>query len=516
MKHEHNKFYSIFLTVVRFSVCFTITFGVFQPIYTQTELNDTTRNLLILHTNDIHDHLRVDYDGVGGLPFISGFVRDVRALRNDVIVLDAGDVAEKGDLVARKTKSELTFEALARIGYNAWAPGNHDYDFGIEALRKFTDLAGMDIVCINLLKEDGSLEFEPSKIYKINGLRVGVIGAIEPRDQPHLNLEETAMAIARESQRLKPETDIILALVHISAHNSSYISEIAPDIDIFISGHSHEEIREAIVVPKTGALIVQAGYYANYVGSLDLTIDIRNRKILSYDYQLGEMNHLKIAPDLEMIEWVRQKELDMVPEAQKIVSWSPRVLNHFEVGYLAAEALRKATESDIAFNHTARTIRSHLPAGILDLNAIYRTGGEYGKQLITIELKGSEIHSYLQGLQMGKWMQTQWSGFHAIVNEEIIKSDLDMDKKYRVVMPKREWERRFLNLLSWLDRNPQNWPGVSVPERPLNPILLEITWTDAMVYLLTDWNQKGIGVVEGLKTIIQETGQVKHLLLSDN
>ncbi len=484
-------------------------------VYAQSGLEIAEKTLLILHTNDIHDHVRPDYDGVGGLPFIAGFVNEVRSQRNDVIVLDAGDVAEKGDLVARITGSDLTFEALSRIGYDAWAPGNHDHDFGIDALYRFAQLAGTDILCINLIKEDGTPEFDPSNIYDINGLRVGVIGAIAPRNEPHLNLEETALAMAREAERLKPDTDVILAVVHISARNSAYISNIAPDIDVFISGHSHEELHDAIIVPQTGALIVQAGSYANFVGWLELILDTGTGRILSYDYKLVEMDHLKIRPDLEMIEWVRQMELELVPEAQKVISWSPREFNYVEVGYMAAEALRLATGADVAFNHTAHIIRSTLPAGILDVNAFYRTGGERGHQLILVEMSGAEIHSYIQGLYISQWFPTQWSGFQGIVENGAIQTDLIPDKEYRVVMPQREWDNRLSRLFRRVADKSDDWPGVNPLERTLEPIPLDMSWTEAMVYLLDIWNRHNIGLEEGVQNIIDETGQQIHLLPLD-
>jgi 5'-nucleotidase / UDP-sugar diphosphatase len=472
--------------------------------------NSDQKTLLILHTNDIHDHVRIDYDGTGGVPFISGFVRDLKSERDDVIVLDAGDVSEKGDLVARITQSDLTFKILSRVGYTAWAPGNHDYDFGLEALRRFSDLAEMDILCINLIYEDGSLVFEPSRVYEINGLRVGVIGAITPQKEFSLNLEKTAHALAIESKRLLPQTDIIIAVVHISTEVSTKLSLIAPEIDVFVTGHSHEVLHEPMIVEETGAIIVQAGSYANYVGRLELTINTANRNIDTYSYELVEMDHLSIAPDLEMIEWIRQKELELVPESQRIVSWSPRVINYAEIGMLAAKALKLAVGADVGFNHTGQVIRSTLPAGILDWNAIYRTGGERGHQLIEIELTGSEIYSYLQGLQSGKWYQTQYSGFHCSVENEILNCDLEMDRMYRVVMPEREWDRRFLNLFRWLDGNPQNWPGVQQPDRILNPKCIDLSWTEAMIYLLDEWNKAGIELLDGLSGIIHDTGQNSH------
>ncbi|HEY5553189.1 MAG TPA: metallophosphoesterase, partial [Opitutaceae bacterium] len=76
-----------------------------------------TASLLILHTNDIHDHVRAGDGGLGGLPYVAGYIRQVRSERDDVLVLDAGDVAEKGDLVAHRTHSKMTYELLRRIGY---------------------------------------------------------------------------------------------------------------------------------------------------------------------------------------------------------------------------------------------------------------------------------------------------------------------------------------------------------------------------------------------------------------
>lgn len=510
-----KKLNTFSLMCARLIPLLTIALFIFSSADAQHKPDDTEKTLLILHTNDMHDHLRPDYDGVGGIPFISGFIRNIRSQRNDVIVLDAGDIAEKGDLVARKTGSDMTFESLTRVGYHAWAPGNHDHDFGIEALHRFSKLAGMDILCINLLKEDGTLEFEPSAIYDIDGLRVGVIGAIVPRGERSLNLEETALAMARESNRLIPDTDVVLAVIHMSVRDAAYISNRAPDIDVFITGHSHQTLREALTIPHTGAVIVQAGSDAKYVGSLELTLDTVHRNMLSYDYKLVEMDHRRIAPDLELLEWVRQKEMEIAPEANKIVSWSPREINYAEVGYLAAEALRISTGADIAFNHTEHIVRSTLPAGILDVNAFYRTGGERGHQLILVEMTGSEIHSYVQGLNISQWFQTQWSGFHGIVDNGAIETDLIPDKMYRVVMPQREWDNRFLRLFRRVADSPDNWPGVEALERLLEPIPLDISWTEAMVHLLNMWNQNNIGLEEGLQNIIDETGQQIHLLLID-
>ena len=472
-----------------------------------TEASIDTRSLLVLHTNDIHDHVRADYDGVGGLPFISGFVRSVREKRDDILMMDAGDVAEKGDLVARRTDSDLTFRAMERVGYDVWAPGNHDHDFGIDALYRFTELAKMDIVCINLLKEDGSTEFPASVVYVVNGIRVGVIGAIRPRNVLSLDLEETAQAMGEEARRLIPETDIIFGLVHISVNNSIKIARAAPDIDVIISGHSHQKTPEPVVVPETGALIVQAGNYAKFVGWLELQVDVINRELTSYEYQLVEMNHREIAPDLEMMEWFRQQEMELAPEATRIISWSPRPVSRIEVGILAAEALRRATNSDIALHKTAHIVRSNIPPGIHDVNAVYRSGGERGEFLVKVELAGSEINDYIQGLPYNNWLPTNWSGFHGSFDGRSFHSDLEPDRLYTVVMPEREWRQRFVRLFNRVERDPEDWPKISAIKRKLDVSDIKTKWIEAVTFLLEEFRRENILLLEGISGIAEETGQ---------
>ncbi|MFU8862124.1 MAG: bifunctional metallophosphatase/5'-nucleotidase, partial [Cyclonatronaceae bacterium] len=457
------------------------------------------------------DHLRPDYTGIGGLPFVSGYIRSIRSGRSDVLVLDAGDVAEKGEIVARKTNSEFTFEMMGRVGYHAWAPGNHDYDFGIDALHRFTSLAGMDIVCINLLREDGTLEFSPSAVYTINDVTIGVIGAIAPRDRPSLNLEETAFAIRDEASRLRESTDLVIGLMHISNRDALRIAQVATELDIIIAGHSHEETHQPVTVPETGAIIIQAGDYARMVGSLELRLDAESGQILSYDYKLIEMDHLKIVPDLEMLEMVRSKELELAPESQNIVSWSPRKVSYAEVGILAAEALRFATGADVGLHKTRHIVRAELPAGILDVNAFYRTGGERGHQLIMVELTGLEIAHYVQALPMNRWLPTQWSGFSGRFNGNRFESDLDAGKLYRVVMPLREWDQRFTRIMERVKSNPESWPGIAPIERSLNVTELQETWTDAVRILLEYYRQSGAGLLESIQGIANETGQAELL-----
>ena len=463
-----------------------------------------TDTVLILHTNDIHAHLRADYDGSGGLPFVSGYIDQERSKRPDVLVLDAGDVAEKGDLVAFATDCELVYEAMGRIGYDAGAPGNHDHDFGIPQLHRFAALADpMRMLCINLVNEDGEPEFARSSIFEVDGVRVGVIGMIVPRDEYGLDRESTTEAMAREAERLESEVDLTIAVCHESSRRCADISRTAPLIDVFISGHSHEVLPEAVVVPETGARIVQAGSYAEYVGRLELTIDLESGTILEADSELVPMRHDTIPCDVDMLEWIRAKERELTPEAGRLVGWTDTVINYRQLADLGAAALRESTGADVAFCAPGQIIRATLPVGLIDVNAIFRTGGERGHRVIETQLTGSVIETYLLGLERSDWYQTSWAGFRASMVEAgddvAILTSLDPDQTYRVVMPEKEWNTRFLRLIDRVRKDPEKWK-LTFPETIPDITSADTSFTESV----TDYLNTRLKTTSNLVAIIDE------------
>lgn len=407
-----------------------------------------TAQVLVLHTNDLHDHLRPGVYGQGGLPYVAGYIAQVRAGRKDVLVLDAGDDTEKGDMVAFMAGHRMTYEALRRIGYDAVTIGNHDYDAGVEALHAYEQVLGQPLVCLNFTKPDGSPEFAPSRVFRVGALRIGVIGLIVPQEKTGMNFDESGRALAREAARLRPETDLLIALCHESAQKCARWSQLAPMVDVFVSGHSHEVLPAPVVVPGTGARIVQAGYYARWVGRLELTVDLETKKVIRAAGEVIPMMHDRIPVDAAMLAWVRQREQELCPEAGDVLLENSELLTMEEVGWLGAAALRRQARADVGFCHAGQIIRSPIFAGPLDVNALFLAGGDRGNATVRTALTGAEIEAYLQALA-AKRDQTCWSGFKAATGPDgsgRLATDLEPARSYTVIMPAKEWETRFLRV----------------------------------------------------------------------
>lgn len=407
-----------------------------------------TDTVVILHTNDLHDHVRPGYEGAGGLAYVSGYIRSVKASRPDVLVVDGGDVMEKGDMVVYETQSRVMYEAMTRAGYHVAVPGNHDDAYGIPHLEECVKLAkGVEFVCINWFQPNGELIFPASTIVDVDGVKVGVIGYSRERDEHSMPIEETAEAVAREAERLEPDVDLTVVVCHEGSRTCRKVSKAAPLVDVFVSGHTHERIRRPYVVEETGALIVQAGDYANFVGRLELAVDLETEDVEVVQYDLIEMDHEEIEPDAKLAGWFRDLERELTPDASRVVTHFDGRLTRSDLGRIGAAALREAAGADIGFCHSGQIIRDDLPHGPVDVNAIFRTGGQRGEDNVTLTLTGADIETYINGLAETDWGPTQWSGFQAQRGEDgRYETNLEAQKRYSVIISVKEWETRFTRL----------------------------------------------------------------------
>ena len=437
-----------------------------------------TAKITLLHTNDLHDHVRPGYTGIGGMAYVAGYIRSVREERDNVVVIDAGDVMEKGDLVAFRDKSALIYESMAIAGYDAAVPGNHDDAYGFEQLRFCASLMpATKFVAINLRDESGADIFPAYTILDIDNVRIGVIGIARPDEDRGETDESLGHDLAKVAGEIESQVDITIVTTHNGSHASSIFSEAAPEVDIFISGHTHEILREPKVVEKTGAIILQAGDYAEYVGRVELEIDKDTKSLASWSGALIEMDHDTIGEHEEVTRLVQAHEAELSPEAATIITTCNQKIRGKSIAQMAAVGMQQLTGADFTFCHTGQIIRDTFPMGDVDINAIFRTGGQRGYTNVRTTVSGHELKYYVRGLKDTDWGQTL---FHSERFESV--DDVDDDAQYTIVMPLKEWDTRFMRLL---ERTGYSRAGSTGPLSQQFPYtVVEFTFTDAVVALL--------------------------------
>ncbi len=408
------------------------------------------RSLLLLHTNDIHDHVRPGADGVGGLAHLSGYVAGLRAERGDVLLLDAGDVTEKGDLVAFVSQSRVTWEALAALRYDATTIGNHDFSHGLDHIKECDSLAGGGlVVCANLHEK----LFPPSKIVEVNGMKVGVIGMTVPRENNSqvMGQKDGEEAVAAEAARLRPDCDLLVLTAHAGTKDCAALARKIPDINVFVAGHTHELLQQPMTVPETGALVVSAGSNARWVGRVELAVDTEKKTARLVGGEVVTLSHDAVPCDKPLLDRILAAERELCPEAARVVARSDRTLTVQEVARLAVAGMREKSGADIAFCNTNQIMRNPLPAGEVTVNALFLTGGQRGHRLLRVSLTGAQVAAYTAGLFREKKGLSEAAGVAAFrpgdtEAEWMERNGLQPGRAYAVVMPEMEWETRFLKV----------------------------------------------------------------------
>ena len=121
--------------------------------------NDT---VTVLHTNDVHGRMvEDDRNGVIGDALLSGIVNDSRS-KGTTLVFDSGD-SFQGLPISNSSKGEDMASVMNAVGFDAMTVGNHEFDFGLDQLRRLSKQINFPIITSNVYV-DGVRLFQPSTI----------------------------------------------------------------------------------------------------------------------------------------------------------------------------------------------------------------------------------------------------------------------------------------------------------------------------------------------------------------
>lgn len=229
------------------------------------------RPLTILYTNDLH--LRF-----ARLESLASLIEAERE-RGEVLLVDGGDSLQdfRTPLAAVWGADEM-IDWMNRAGYDAMAAGNHGLYWGPARLKELERRADFPFLCANLDPASGFLSpLESAVVRDVDGLRVLLAGVITREllpypDFPTLRYVDPIRALGDVITAWEEDVDLVVAIGHVPVAEASRIAEAVPDIDVFVTGHSHEETRDPVRVGET--LIVQAGAFGRWLGRL--RIDVAN------------------------------------------------------------------------------------------------------------------------------------------------------------------------------------------------------------------------------------------------
>lgn len=268
--------------------------------------------LTVLHTNDVHGRVEQTSEDSGrcgtdtsrcfaGVARRLTKVKELRARDANVLLLDAGDQYQ-GTIWFNYYKGSEAAHFMTKLGYDAMALGNHEFDNGVNGLLEpFLRNVTFPVLSANL-KEDAdqvpSLKdyYAASTVLTRGGEKIGVVGYTTKETPtlsspgPHLIFEDEIVAVQREVDMLTQQgVNKIIALGHAGFQIDQLIAQKVRGVDAVVGGHSNTFLYTGkapsndvpvgqyphMVTSDHGQLVpvVQAYAYGKYLGHLQLTFD---------------------------------------------------------------------------------------------------------------------------------------------------------------------------------------------------------------------------------------------------
>ncbi len=380
----------------------------------------TTETIIILHTNDFHGAIEPQVEGgeqveSGGLVNLVSLIDELRAENpNHTLLLDAGDTFQ-GTYASNSTQGEVIMAAMNAAGYDAWALGNHEFDWGQELLRARINQAAFPVLAANVLDASSGEVWEavtPYTVVEVGGARVAILGLSYP-DTPAINRAENVAGLdfrgaVETARRYLPELEaqagLVVVLSHLGYDGDQALAAAVDGIDVIVGGHSHVFLEHPKEV--NGTVIVQAGAKGQVLGRLELTVDLATGKIVDYTprkvllpvtNEVDEINQdVKALVDGALAQ--AAETMDQ-PIGETSRALEPQRAGEFALGNLVVDAMLAADLSDggrpdIAM-HNNGGIRAGLPKGPITYGQLYAVL-PFDNQLMALDLSGEQVLRILE------------------------------------------------------------------------------------------------------------------------
>ena len=416
----------------------------------------TQRSLVIFHTADIHG-------GVSARParwhsadpnrLIGGFAALSRVIQREsgaYALLDSGDIFQ-GTPEGNITKGSIVISAMNRLGYDAMAIGNHEYDYGENNLRSLKVQARFPFLASNIFnKRNGKLvDYAlPAVVLHIGNVRVGVIGIATqttrtstlPANVAHLDFTDEVVATARQSKALRMAgADIVIALTHCGLSPSyarkriegstytptkedlAYHGDLAiargGDVDIVLGGHMHNGLEGGWRDPHSGVWIFQAYERLEAVNRIHIHFDDSNRNKPTISKVSGQLIDLWVdtyGQDTGMLDLVDGYRKSIDGEMSAVIGVAQMALTRkgldSQLGNWMTDIMRAVGKTDVSIQNTYG-LRGDLSAGSITLRDVYEVM-PFENTLVTTKLTGRKLRLLIEtSLRDGK-ATMQFSGVH--------------------------------------------------------------------------------------------------------
>lgn len=470
------------IIVSSFGTVFTFATDTTTPENTNTtslsseEIVSNTVDIILF--NDFHGNLAEDVSERGknlGIAKIVSYVNEAVKKNPNTIVVSGGDNYQ-GTAMSNLTYGAPVSTMMKSINVVASAVGNHEFDWGVDLMKKWSTDGGFDFLAANIYNTETNEPVEWAKPYIIvekAGIKIAFIGLAHPDTITLTKAENVTGLEFRDPVKSAKEwvkyledgnaeegvPEVIVALTHIDSSQDWETKEIKGSatelanvvgIDVILSAHSHKTVAGKV----NNVPIIQAYKYGRAMGIVSIELD-ENNKVKNIDAKVDAVYKQKndIIPDDEATQFYNECEAELKPILGEVVGKATddfvhdsNVPNVTLLGKWVCNVLKERTNVDVAIQNGGG-LRRTLLKGNITMGDMYEIM-PFDNTLVTLDLKGSDLKNAIDhGILNPDIRDGQFTGLIVEYNKDaefenrITKialedgTPLDMDKYYSVVVP---------------------------------------------------------------------------------
>jgi 2',3'-cyclic-nucleotide 2'-phosphodiesterase (5'-nucleotidase family) len=348
-------------------------------------------HIVIFHINDVHGK-------IDNFAKVAAILNAERKSGAEVFFFSAGDNFTGNPVVdLYDPPGEPMRELLDRLGLDVLSLGNHEFDYGMEPVRKLA--ARFRTVSANMEARPGTLPgLKPWVILETKGgIKMLVFGLIQiefenglPSTHPDKVKDlrfSDPLAKAIELRKLRAAGQVLIGLTHIGYDQDLLLAKQMPEIDVIIGGHSHTRVDPAETV--NGVLVAQTGGDNMFLGRVDLLI--RNGRVVEKKGRLIDLS--KMRDEDETLKALIAK-FHQNPAFARVLATAPlEISGKNALGSLMTDAIRQTQGLDIAFQNHGGIRLNRLPSSITLKDAY--TLDPFGNQIVQIAMTPTEIRGLI-------------------------------------------------------------------------------------------------------------------------
>ncbi|MBR4390897.1 MAG: bifunctional metallophosphatase/5'-nucleotidase [Bacteroidales bacterium] len=350
--------------------------------------------LYVASINDMHAN-------IDNFPKLAFVVDSLRAVHPDLLLFSAGDNRTGNPINDRcEEPSRPMYELMNAVGFDLSAFGNHEWDSGVESLRHVMGLAKFPFVCANVFFDDSlNMDYSPYVIFERNGLKIGVIGAIQlgqnglPDFHPNKAAGSHFRPIAEvlpEYLSLRDECNALFLLSHCGFEDDVELAGQFPQLDAIFGGHSHTLVDSTRIF--NGVMVTQAMNRMKYLTLSTFTFD-KKGKMIDKQSQVIKIASAsgKKAEIQDMVDVFNNNEV-----FQKVMGYNDAAIDECKecLGYLMADADLALSGADMAFQNFGGVRFDTLSVRPILLKDLFSLD-PFDNELVLFNMTGQEVVDFL-------------------------------------------------------------------------------------------------------------------------